>query len=62
MPDELEPQFAGRDFFEAFGWTVPPAPTSGRRPARHLRRREAAPRPALLLTGDRDMYQCAGDG
>ena len=35
----------------------------GRRPARHLARREAeAGGRALIMTGDRDMYQCAASG
>ncbi len=65
MPDALSPQFAAcRDFFEAFGWTVA---TSDDLEADDLlgtyakREAEAGGR-ALLLTGDRDMYQCAGDG
>jgi 5'-3' exonuclease len=64
MPDELSPQFvAGRDFFEAFGWTVA---TSDSLEADDLlgtyaRREAAAGGRALLLTGDRDMYQCAGE-
>jgi 5'-3' exonuclease len=62
MPEELPHQFAdSRPFFEAFGWTVTTAEnleaddllgTYGRLEA------EAGGR-ALLLTGDRDMYQCA---
>jgi DNA polymerase-1 len=65
MPDELEPQFAqARDFFEAFGWTVA---TSEDLEADDLlgtyaRREAEAGGHALLLTGDRDMYQCAGEG
>jgi len=65
MPDDLAPQFlAARPFFEAFGWTVA---TSDDLEADDLlgtyakREAEAGGR-ALLLTGDRDMYQCAGDG
>ena len=64
MPDDLAPQFAAaRDFFEAFGWTVA---TSEDLEADDLlgtyanREAEAGGR-ALLLTGDRDMYQCAGE-
>jgi DNA polymerase-1 len=62
MPEELAPQFlAARDFFAAFGWTVA---TSDDLEADDLlgtyARREAdAGGRALLLTGDRDMYQCA---
>jgi DNA polymerase-1 len=65
MPDQLPHQFAdSRDFFEAFGWTVA---TSDDLEADDLlgtyaRREAAAGGRALLLTGDRDMYQCAGDG
>lgn len=64
MPDDLSPQFAAaRGFFEAFGWTVA---TSDSLEADDLlgtyakREAEAGGR-ALLLTGDRDMYQCAGE-
>jgi DNA polymerase-1 len=65
MPDELAPQFvAARDFFAAFGWTVA---TSADLEADDLlgtyaEREAKAGGHALLLTGDRDMYQCAGDG
>jgi 5'-3' exonuclease len=63
MPDDLSPQFAAaRDFFAAFGWTVA---TSADLEADDLlgtyAKREAdAGGHALLMTGDRDMYQCAG--
>jgi DNA polymerase-1 len=65
MPAELDPQFAkSRDFFEAFGWTVA---TSDDLEADDLlgtyaRAEAEAGGHALLLTGDRDMYQCAGEG
>jgi len=65
MPDELAPQFEkARDFFAAFGWTVA---TSGELEADDLlgtyaRREAEAGGQAMLLTGDRDMYQCAGEG
>jgi DNA polymerase-1 len=64
MPDDLWPQFgAARDFFSAFGWTVA---TSEDLEADDLlgtyaRREAAAGGQALLMTGDRDMYQCAGE-
>ena len=64
MPDDLSPQFAAsRDFFEAFGWTVA---TSDSLEADDLlgtyaRREAEAGGRALLLTGDRDMYQCADE-
>ena len=63
LPDELAPQWADKDFFRAFGWQV----------AEHdsleaddllgsfARLEEEAGGSALLLTGDRDMYQCATD-
>ena len=64
MPDALAPQFAAcRDFFEAFGWTVA---TSDDLEADDLlgtyaRREAEAGGRALLMTGDRDMYQCAAE-
>src|SRR5260221_14329760 len=64
MPGELAPQFeAAKDFFEAFGWTVA---TSDSLEADDLlgtyaRREAEAGGRALLMTGDRDMYQCAGE-
>ena len=64
MPDDLPHQFAlAHDFFTAFGWTVA---TSEDLEADDLlgtfakREAEAGGR-ALLLTGDRDMYQCAAE-
>ncbi|MFN8216345.1 MAG: 5'-3' exonuclease [Solirubrobacterales bacterium] len=62
MPEELEPQLRScRDFFAAFGWTVA---DSEDLEADDLlgtlaRREEEAGGRALILTGDRDMYQCA---
>jgi 5'-3' exonuclease len=62
MPDELEPQLAtAADFFASFGWATA---TSDSLEADDLlgtlARREAANGGrALLLTGDRDMFQCA---
>ena len=64
MPDGLSPQFAAApEFFEAFGWTVA---TSDSLEADDLlgtyaNREAKAGGRALLLTGDRDMYQCAGE-
>jgi DNA polymerase-1 len=64
MPDDLSPQFAAaRELYEAFGWTVA---TSEELEADDLlgtyaRREAEAGGHALLMTGDRDMYQCAGD-
>jgi 5'-3' exonuclease len=65
MPDELAPQFAkSSEFFAAFDWTIA---TSEDLEADDLlgtfaRREAEADGHALLLTGDRDMYQCAGEG
>jgi DNA polymerase-1 len=62
MPAELAPQFdSAREFFEAFGWTIA---TSEDLEADDLlgtfaRAEAEAGGRALLLTGDRDMYQCA---
>jgi 5'-3' exonuclease len=64
MPDDLSPQFlASRDFFAAFGWMIE---TSDSLEADDLlgtyaRREAEAGGHALLMTGDRDMYQCAGE-
>ncbi len=64
MPEALAPQFAAaKEFFEAFGWTVA---TSEDLEADDLlgtyaRREAKAGGQTLLLTGDRDMYQCASD-
>ncbi len=62
MPDELPHQFAdSRDFFEAFGWTVASHDSleADDLLATYARREAEAGGRALLLTGDRDMYQCA---
>jgi len=62
MPEDLPHQFAlAHDFFEAFGWTVA---TSEDLEADDLlgtfaKREAEAGGKALILTGDRDMYQCA---
>jgi DNA polymerase-1 len=62
MPDELPHQFAdAREFFEAFGWTVAVADDleADDLLGTYARREAKAGGRALLLTGDRDMYQCA---
>ena len=64
LPDKLADQFAAAPaFFSAFGWTV----------AGHdsleaddllgalARRESAAGGRALIMTGDRDLFQCAGE-
>ena len=65
VPDGLSPQWAdSRDFFEAFGWTVARSESleADDLLGTYARREEEAGGSALLLTGDRDMYQCAGEG
>lgn len=64
MPDELPHQFAdSRGFFEAFGWTVTIADDleADDLLGTYARLEAEAGGRALLLTGDRDMYQCATD-
>ena len=64
VPEDLAPQFAdARDFFEAFGWTVA---TSDDLEADDLmgsfaRVETEAGGATLLLTGDRDLFQCVSD-
>jgi 5'-3' exonuclease len=64
MPEKLAPQFeAAAEFFPAFGWTIA---TSGELEADDLlgtlaRREAEAGGRALIMTGDRDMYQCAAE-
>jgi 5'-3' exonuclease len=64
MPDELPHQFAdSREFFESFGWTV--AVAEGLEAddllGTYAQLEDEAGGRALLLTGDRDMFQCAGE-
>jgi len=62
MPDELPHQFDdAREFFEAFGWTVAMAEDleADDLLGTYARLEAEAGGHALLLTGDRDMYQCA---
>jgi 5'-3' exonuclease len=64
LPDELSPQWAdSRDFFEAFGWTVASHESleADDLLGTYARLEVAAGGRALLLTGDRDMFQCAGE-
>jgi DNA polymerase-1 len=64
VPDDLAPQFAAcKDYFGAFGWTVA---THDSLEADDLlgsfaEAEEKAGGRALLLTGDRDLYQCASE-
>lgn len=62
MPDDLPHQFAAsRDFFEAFGWIVASSEDleADDLLGTYARLEAEAGGRALLLTGDRDMYQCA---
>jgi 5'-3' exonuclease len=64
MPDALAPQFAqAGDFFEAFGWTVARSEDleADDLLGTYAKKEAEAGGRALLLTGDRDMYQCAGE-
>jgi DNA polymerase-1 len=64
MPEELPHQFAdSREFFEAFGWIVTTAEDleADDLLGTYARLEAEAGGRALLLTGDRDMYQCAGE-
>jgi len=64
MPDELPHQFAdSREFFEAFGWSVVAAEDleADDLLGTYARLEAEAGGRALLLTGDRDMYQCAAE-
>lgn len=64
MPDELPHQFAdSRKFFEAFGWTVATGEDleADDLLGSYAKLEAEAGGRALLLTGDRDMYQCAGE-
>jgi DNA polymerase-1 len=64
VPDLLTPQWADcRAFFEAFGWTVSASEDleADDLLGTYAEREEEAGGRALILTGDRDMYQCATD-
>ena len=64
LPDGLAPQWADSgSFFEAFGWTVArsEALEADDLLGSFARREAEAGGRALLLTGDRDMYQCAAE-
>jgi 5'-3' exonuclease len=62
FPDELGPQWADMpNFFRAFGWTVTVADDleADDLLGSYARRETKAGGRALLMTGDRDMFQCA---
>src|SRR4051794_5740976 len=64
VPPDLDRQFAeARDFFEAFGWTVTWSEDHEADDllGSYARAEEEAGGTALVLTGDRDMFQCATD-
>ena len=64
VPDGLAPQFAdSRAFFEAFGWTVSDHDTMEADDllGTYAALEAKAGGHALLLTGDRDMFQCASE-
>lgn len=64
MPEELPHQFAdAHGFFEAFGWTVAMAEDleADDLLGTYARLEAEAGGRALLMTGDRDMYQCADE-
>jgi 5'-3' exonuclease len=64
MPDALAPQFAAcPDFFGAFGWTVAASDSleADDLLGTYARKETEAGGRALLMTGDRDMYQCAAE-
>ena len=64
VPERLVPQFAdSRDFFEAFGWVVAwhDSLEADDLLGSYARREVEAGGEVLVMTGDRDMYQCASD-
>ncbi len=64
VPDELAPQFAdSADFFGAFGWAIAYDETleADDTLGSLARAEQEAGGTALILTGDRDMFQCVTD-
>jgi 5'-3' exonuclease len=64
VPETLAPQFlASRAFFEGFGWTVAVSDTleADDLLGAYARRETEAGGRTLVMTGDRDMFQCVGD-
>jgi 5'-3' exonuclease len=62
VPDELQPQWAdSADFFEAFGWrvTVHDSLEADDLLGSYAKLETKAGGRTLLMTGDRDMFQCA---
>jgi 5'-3' exonuclease len=64
VPETLAPQFlASRAFFEGFGWTVAVSETleADDLLGAYARRETEAGGRTLVMTGDRDMFQCVSD-
>jgi 5'-3' exonuclease len=64
VPADLAPQFdAGEEFFAAFGWTVAihDSLEADDLLGSYARLEAGAGGRALILSGDRDMFQCASD-
>ena len=64
VPDGLVPQFKGaRDFFEAFGWIVAESDSfeADVLLGSFARLEDEAGGDVLVMTGDRDMFQCASE-
>jgi 5'-3' exonuclease len=64
VPDALAPQFAdSRPFFEAFDWTVAVSDNleADDLLGSYARRETESGGRTLVMTGDRDMFQCVGD-
>jgi 5'-3' exonuclease len=64
VPDDLSPQFADSpDFFGAFGWTVAVSENleADDLLGSYASREANAGGSVLVMTGDRDMFQCATD-
>jgi 5'-3' exonuclease len=64
VPDTLAPQFLdSRPFFEAFGWTVAVSDSleADDLLGAYARRETDAGGRTLVMTGDRDMFQCVDD-
>jgi 5'-3' exonuclease len=64
LPDELGPQWEDSgDFFEAFGWTVAVHDTleADDLLGAYARREADGGGTCLIMTGDRDLFQCVGE-
>jgi 5'-3' exonuclease len=64
VPDDLGPQFLdARPFFEAFGWIVADSDSfeADDLLGSYATRETQAGGRTLVMTGDRDMFQCAGE-